>query len=36
MEKVKTSSGFEIELAEETMNNMELLDALAEIGRAHV
>lgn len=31
MEKVKTSSGFEIELAEETMNNMELLDALADL-----
>ena len=31
MKKVKTSSGFEIELAEETLNNMELLDALADL-----
>lgn len=31
MTKVKTSSGFEIELSEDTMNNMELLDALADL-----
>lgn len=30
MIKGKTNSGFEFELSEETINNMELVDALAE------
>lgn len=31
MTKIKTNSGFEIELDEETLNNMELLDSLTEL-----
>lgn len=31
MTKIKTNSGFEIELDDQTLNNMELLDSLTEL-----